>query len=353
MTRTYTVNEMSDKLNKSKSTIYTYLQNGKLTGEKINGEWHIKDAQSIVEDNTNRDNTSIDIGNNYTKINENVYIDTLKSKAEKFDKVLSKIRNQIISELELNNEINLLMNKPKIITTSENINKAISLNKNYQSIKDTKAYLENKILKISKQYKEIEEMFKSVNNVLIKYSNSTESVYVKTERNNLIKILNILSQNEKQFHIINENIFNNNLITVRFSSHLPEYFTEGNVKRNLKIGDIIVPFENSEKKFKKDIIKCSTKIYNEIQEKIPKKNNVENETTEIKINEEVKAYNLKKKIDLAKEYSVRTIKSFTQIELHNFYTLCEDLLTNEEVEKKGFIKNLESKQVAIKKALKK
>lgn len=332
-TKTFSVNEMSEKLNKSKSVIYSYLKNGKLKGTKKSegiGAWEIEYDENI--EMINRESEDLKQTPITTKIiiNENVYMIGLQKSLNKCEKAIEDIT------ANLEDKFNILSTFDKIKGTTSFTNNLpkklkdlIDNDENYIYLNKNRNALKTEVLGLSDNYEELNSIIKPLNIKEIHYSKISESVYVIIDKNNLISFLNRLSEKNKRFIIVSEDLMSRDLIKFRFSNHIPDYYknetmTIMNKERDV---DVMVPYSELEKN-----LDCA-----------PKKQNDE----DIKIIKEIN-----KKITIVKKYSARPLKKLNKFELKNYYEVSNELLNDEKACKDKFVSELPGRLPGIIKRLK-
>lgn len=376
MKKIFTVNEMSEILNKSTATIYDYLKKGKLKGEKTNGIWTINYDNITVENeekscqSTHKIKTEIE-SNEQTELTKNTetilktniksnkkinddksfvdkfstdedflqiknflkasfYMRTLKNKFNKYDNILIDMIESLKKEITLNHRLEKVEGVTKFINKlPKTLEQAKAANTTYMYVLEAKNNIEKEVSNLIGNYKEIYNALQDIEILNCKYSNISESAYIYISNKNLVKVLNRLSELNKKFFILNSNVFSNETIKLRFSSHIPDYFTE-NAATNIskfKEVDILIPYADLEENF--NTFKPAEQT--------------EEDKQEIK--------NINRILNLAKKYSDKPVAKLKINELREYYEISIELQNNNRTKEKGFVKSLKGKQIAIKKQL--
>lgn len=302
------VAEVSQKMNKSKSTIYTYLKQGKLKGEKNNGVWEIEPINSNV---TNKD----------------VFVNELRRKANESKEIAEEIKSIGSKKMDINKRLMRINGwSGKALSMAEYLNN----NEMYKSAVSTEGNYNKKLKETIENYKEFENIIEDVNIIDIVYSNTSESVYVNLCSKSIVKFLNRLSELNKRFFIINDEFMTLKVIKVRFSNHIPDYYKETTISiiNDDRKVDIIVPFSELENN-----ITSPPKLQSEADKKAIRKVNV--------------------KIGIAKKYSSTPMKNLSIQQLKEYDELSTELLNDRRTKNIGFVRSLQNKQRGIKNLLKK
>lgn len=339
MYTSFTVNQISEMLNKSTTTIYTYLKKGKLDGVKSNGVWTIRFNEAQHKKYVNKENNDKLSGKNENievdiqkSFDNSVYLSKLTHKLIKYEDILKEADDNLSKQVSLNKKLEKAEGTTKFTSKLPmSINAAKEIDGTYKYIVESKENVKTEIDELKNKYNEIKLVMENIKINKIKCSNISESAYIYIDKTHLINLLNRLSTLNKKFFILNEDVFDENIIKLRFSSHLPEYFTANSTRSLSKSRevDILIPYSDLKDKFDD----FSPAMQTESDKK------------------DIQSIN--KKISIAKRYSSRPLINLSIEELNRYYEITIELTSNERASNIGFVKSLKMKKIAIKRHLNK
>lgn len=325
---------MSKKLNKSNSTIYDYLKKGKLKGVKSEGIWKIEYKKSnkvnsapiVIQESEDLNQPSDTIK---TIVNENFYKNSLSKILKKYKAGALAIKNHLSNEVDMNKNLLKIEGSNKFLNKlPQTLEEALEKNETYKIIKENTNKKEKELESLLLKYEELNEIIKPLVVDKIQYSRITDSVYIDISKRNLISFINRLSEINKRFVIINEDLMNLDIIKVRFSNHIPDYYKESSLtllKKEREV-DVIVPYKDLEENFNI----------------IPKKQSE---------NDKIKITKILEKIDIAKKYSNVKVKKLSKTQLEDFYKITNELLNEESTKNDRFVQDLKKKQPLLLKCI--
>lgn len=334
MNNTFSVLEMSEKLGKDKSTIYNYIKSGKLEGTKVNNIWQIKYKPINVDTNTDivLDDEKVDLSKPAITIkkiiNENAYKNVLQKKLNNYERVLEDITNNLRNEAALNKSIANIEKTKFTNTLLKTFERIVENNETYKYINTNKIESKKELEELLGNYEELNLIIKPLTVEKLQYSTTTDSVYVYIDKVNLVAFLNRLSEVNKRFVIISDDIMTRDEIKFRFSNHIPDYYKEEtlNILKSNREVDVIVPYKKLEENFTV----------------IPKKQTKEDK-------KDIKELNVK--IEATKKYVNKPVKALNKQQLKDYYDLLTGLLNSDVASTNDFIKSLRGRETRILKML--
>lgn len=324
-----TVQEMSEKLNRSTATIYKYLKDGVLTGFKKDGIWLIN-ADADNEEAELTEQTSVDNSTNQNSLidfdvsrDTYTYLDVLKEKLEKCDKLEHKVIEKLKEEVEISKEMRQLRSpnpNKKLPKFPMDIEQAKLTCEYYKTVSSKRDEIANEIDVVCKNYKFIEGLCNLISKefIVVKHSKKTESVYLKIARQYFPKFLNVMAMKNKKVFVLNHNMFDEDSISIRFSSHLVPFTSNYRdyIPQDWKGVDVLAAFDDFEEDF-------DTSHYG----LMPK-------------NDEEKLKKILTKKERAKKYSKNKLGDLSRDELEDYYNLTFDITANKYTKKTGFAERL-------------